>query len=119
MDYSPVINEFLRMLWWLVPAIFIIGCLKSSWFKGILGEALVKMIAGLRLPAEAYQRIHNVTLPTPDGTTQIDHLFVSRFGIFVVETKNMKGWIIGGEEQAQWTQKLYRSSLWFLLVILL
>jgi hypothetical protein len=52
-------------------------------------------------------------LPTPDGTTQIDHIFVSCFGIFVVETKNMKGWIFGAENQAQWTQKIFRKSFRF------
>lgn len=38
------------------------------------------------------------------GTTQIDHLVISRFGIFVVETKHMSGWIFGGAGQRQWTQ---------------
>ncbi|MDZ7854092.1 MAG: nuclease-related domain-containing protein [Halomonas sp.] len=65
------------------------------------------------MPAETYKPIHNVTLPTPDGSTQIDHIFVSRFGIFVVETKNMKGWIFGDKDQAQWTQKIYRKSFRF------
>lgn len=109
MDYYPI----LKVLWWLVPAALAIGFFQSRWFKGILGEALVKVAAKLRLPAETYYPIHNVTLPTPDGTTQIDHVFVSRFGIFVVETKNMKGWIFGGENQAQWTQTLFKKSFKF------
>lgn len=113
MDYSPIVYEALKLLWWLVPATLVIGFLKSPWFKGLCGEALVKFAAKLRLPADAYHRIHNVTLATPDGTTQIDHVFVSRFGIFVVETKNMKGWIFGGQNQAQWTQKIYKKTFRF------
>lgn len=109
MDYYPI----LKVLWWLIPAALVIGLFQSRWFKGILGEALVKVVAKLRLPAETYHPIHNVTLPTSDGTTQIDHVFVSRFGIFVVETKNMKGWIFGGENQAQWTQTLFKKSFKF------
>ena len=31
--------------------------------------------------------IKDVTLPTEDGTTQIDHIIVSRYGVFVIETK--------------------------------
>lgn len=89
MNLSPIINELLK-LWWIVPALLVIGVLKSPWFKGVLGEALVNFTAWLGLPVEIYHRIHDVTLPTPDGTTQIDHIFVSRFGIFVVETKNMR-----------------------------
>jgi len=109
MDYYPI----LKVLWWLVPAALAIGFFQSRWSKGILGEALVKFVAKLRLPAETYYPIHNVTLLTPEGTTQIDHVFVSRYGIFVVETKNMKGWIFGGENQAQWTQTLFKKSFTF------
>lgn len=113
MDYSPIVSEALKALWWLIPLTLVIGFFQSPWFKGMLGEALVKLAAKLRLPADTYHRLHNVTLPTPDGTTQIDHVFVSRFGVFVVETKNMKGWIFGGENQAQWTQKIFKKSFRF------
>ena len=54
--------------------------------------------------------IKNVTLPTADGTTQIDHIVVSEFGIFVIETKNMKGWIYGSEYQKLWTQKIFKYT---------
>jgi len=54
----------------------------------------------LFLPKEQYTVLHNITLPTDDGTTQIDHIVVSRFGVFVVETKNMKGWIVDPSELA-------------------
>ena len=113
MDYSPAVNEILKMLWWVVPIAVLIGLFRSPWFKGVLGESLVRFAAKLRLPADTYHRIHNVTLATPDGTTQIDHVFVSRFGIFVVETKNLKGWIFGGENQSQWTQKIFKKSFRF------
>jgi len=35
---------------------------------------------------------------------------VSPYGVFVVETKNMRGWIFGSERDAWWTQKIYRRS---------
>src|SRR5690606_6749578 len=35
------------------------------------------------------------------------------YGIFVVETKNMKGWIFGGEFQAEWTQKIFKKTFKF------
>lgn len=112
MDYSPIINEAFK-LWWVIPILLVISIFKTPWFKGLLGEALVKLAAKWRLPEDTYHRIHNVTLPTSDGSTQIDHIFVSRYGIFVVETKNMKGWIFGGENQAQWTQKIFKKSFKF------
>ena len=72
--------------------------------KGMMGEFTVKMGAVLALPSSVYRRYHNVTLPTADGTTQIDHVFVSVFGVFVVETKNMGGWIFGRKWDREWTQ---------------
>ena len=71
------------------------------------------MLARFELPSGIYHSRHNVTLRTLDGTTQIDHIIVSRFGIFVVETKNMKGWIFGDEKQASWTQKIYKNTFKF------
>ena len=59
--------------------------------KGMMGEFAVKVGAALSLPSSVYRRYHDVTLPTVDGTTQIDHVFVSVFGVFVVETKNKGG----------------------------
>lgn len=35
---------------------------------------------------------------------------MSRYGIFVIETKNMKGWIFGSPGQKTWTQKIYKHS---------
>ena len=72
--------------------------------KGFVGEKIVSLGAMLALPRSTYVPFHNVTLPTPDGTTQIDHVFVSRYGVFVVETKNMSGWIFGSEKDKRWTQ---------------
>ena len=72
--------------------------------KGALGETVVKAGAGLSLPSSVYRRYHDVTLPTAEGTTQIDHVFVSEFGVFVVETKNMNGWIYGTEKDRKWIQ---------------
>jgi len=113
MDFSTIINEVLKAIWWLIPIVIVVGIFKSPWGKGYLGELLVRLLARFMLDKDTYHRVHNVTLPTPDGTTQIDHVFVSRFGIFVLETKNMQGWIFGGENQAQWTQKIYKQSFKF------
>ena len=84
--------------------------LKSPWFKGLFGEFVVNVLAKLMLDKKEYHIIKNVTLPTDNGTTQIDHVIVSAYGVFVVETKNIKGWIFGGERDAIWTQKIYKHS---------
>ncbi len=65
------------------------------------------------LDGSIYRRFHNVIVPAKNGTTQIDHLLVSPYGLFIVETKNIKGWIFGSENQAKWTQTLYRKKYSF------
>lgn len=110
MDISPVINQLLNTLWYLIPLVVVAGLFKSAWFKGVMGEFQVNLLLKLFLSKETYHLIKNVTLPTEDGTTQIDHILVSKYGIFVIETKNMKGWIFGSPNQKQWTQKIFKYS---------
>jgi len=63
------------------------------------------------LDVAKYTIINDVTLPLEDGgSTQIDHIIVSNFGVFVIETKNMSGWIFGSEHQTKWTQTIHRSK---------
>lgn len=109
-DITVILWEVFQKAWFLIPLAMLAALIKSSWFKGIIGEALVNISTKLLLNKEEYHLIKNVTLPTNDGTTQIDHIIVSKFGIFVVETKNMKGWIFGKEQQKMWTQKIFKSS---------
>lgn len=67
----------------------------------------------LSLAKRIYNRFHNIIIPASNGTTQIDHLLVSPYGIFIVETKNKSGWIFGAENQAKWTQTLYGKKYSF------
>lgn len=103
----------LSKIWFLLPLIVLVPVLRSAWFKGVAGEFLVNISAGLLLDKSRFHLIKNTTLPTTDGTTQIDHIIVSEAGVFVVETKNMKGWIYGNGSQPQWTQKIFRQSYKF------
>ena len=57
--------------------------------------------------------MNHVTLQMGDGTTQVDHILVSRFGVFVIETKDYKGWIFGNANQANWTQVLFKWKFKF------
>ena len=57
--------------------------------------------------------LNNIMLPTSRGTSQIDHVIISPYGIFVVETKNYKGWIFGSENSDNWTQVIYKRKTTF------
>lgn len=112
-NHVHILGTLLAAYWWAIP--FFIGALylKTPSGKGFLGEMVVNFSAKLMLDGSVYRLIKNVTLPTADGTTQIDHIIVSKFGVFVIETKNYAGWIFGGAHQKMWTQKFPRSSKQF------
>ena len=105
---KSIITSLVSTFWYLIPIFIIICIIKSSWFKGFIGEQIVNLSIKLLLDGKVYTLIKNVTLPIEDGTTQIDHILVSKFGIFVIETKNMKGWIFGSKHQKQWTQQIFK-----------
>lgn len=82
----------------------IVGYLNSPSRKGRIGESIVNRLAARKLDRSTYHVLANVTLETRNGTTQIDHVIVSKYGVFVIETKHMSGWIFGSEKQRYWTQ---------------
>lgn len=72
--------------------------------KGEMGEYLVA--SRLReTRSEAKKIINNIVIKTSDGrTSQIDHILINEFGIFVVETKNYSGNVYGGLTHQNWLQ---------------
>ncbi len=111
MDLTP--GFFISLIfehWYFIPFIMLIIFFKTPFFKGFIGEVIINITTRLFLDKNRYHLIKNVTLPTEDGSTQIDHIIVSEYGVFVVETKNMKGWIFGGEHQKIWTQSIFKHK---------
>jgi restriction system protein len=82
-------------------------------FKGWIGEKKTKFYLWLALRKKTYHRFHNIILPSNNGTTQIDHLVISIFGLFIVETKNKKGWIFGTADQPNWVQVIFGKKYAF------
>ena len=77
------------------------------------GEARLSRALKRQFVPPNYHLLNHVTLRLRNGTTQIDHVLVSRFGVFVIETKDYKGWIFGGPGDRNWTQVLYRAKFRF------
>lgn len=97
--------------WWLlIPLAALLGywlrLAKAYRFQN-RREELVRKTIIKHLPASSWHLLNNVTLRTPDGTTQIDHILVSRFGLFVIETKHYTGWIFGDANSKEWKQVIY------------
>jgi restriction system protein len=79
--------------------------LKTTTFKGKLGDNIIKVSTRTYLDNNCYHILNNVSLPAAEGTARIDHLIVSIYGIFVIETLNRKGSISGSADEQYWTQK--------------
>jgi len=112
------IQEILNSMLWPV-AIFVLVCvvLGIGWkvvrprLRGAFGETLLAAVLRRKLDASLYHVLNDIYLPLDDGsTTQIDHVVISPFGVFVIETKTYKGWIFGNPRDAQWTQVLHRRK---------
>ena len=81
--------------------------LNSAKIRGAFGEFKVKSI--LNTLGSNYEILNDVLIQTSNGnTSQIDHVVLSEYGIFVIETKNYKGWIFGREKAGDWTQVIYK-----------
>ncbi|MEG0904334.1 MAG: NERD domain-containing protein [Lachnospiraceae bacterium] len=51
--------------------------------------------------------LRNIYVPKENGeTSEIDVVFITQKGIFVIESKNYSGWIFGDEKSAYWTVML-------------
>jgi hypothetical protein len=91
---------------------FTLGRYKTHAFQN-RGEARLSRALATRFVAPDFHLLNHVTLLVDGETTQIDHVLVSRFGVFVIETKDYKGWIFAGATDRNWTQVLYRSKFKF------
>lgn len=110
--FAPLLSTF----WWILLLFIVIGIIKAfkPYLKGKMGEFAVAAHAKLYLDQDRYTLLNDCTLPDEQNqTTQIDHILLSPFGIFVIETKNYKGWIFGSQYQKMWTQKIYKKSFKF------
>ena len=100
----------------IVIALFVIGAFWLAFnrakIKGKVGEFKVSAILAT-LSKDNYFVFNNITLPSKFGTTQIDHVVVSVYGIFVIETKNYKGLIYGGENAETWTKNMWGNKYEF------
>jgi type IV secretory pathway VirB2 component (pilin) len=112
-----LLGGMLAMLLLLVIVLVLIAFVAARYgarIKGAMGEWALHRVLVSELPA-SYQHYRNLVIPAEKGDfTEVDHLVLSPFGIFVIEVKNYRGWIFGGEKQPQWTVQRFRSKHQFM-----
>ena len=81
--------------------------------RGTEGEERIRRVLST-LPRQEYIVLSDVLLPTNSGTTQLDHVVVSVYGIFVIEVKNYQGQIYGRKDSEEWKKYINGKEYRFL-----
>ncbi len=83
----------------------LLGDVTKSEYIGTRGEKLIhKELNIINLFGRSGKVLKNVYIPTDnETTTEIDLLYITQKGIFVIESKNYSGWIFGNEASLNWT----------------
>ncbi len=89
----------------IIVALIIIIFPRFPYRKVWRSERLVRRVLS-RLPSE-YIVFNDLLFMSNGRSTQIDHLVLSPYGVFVIETKGHGGWICGGENSEYWTQVIF------------
>ena len=100
------------ILFILIIILMFVYSLNKHKIKGAIGESKVASQLN-KLPKDEYKVLNDIFIETSRGTTQIDHVVISLYGIFVIETKYYKGWIHGNEKSEYWTQSIYSNQTKF------
>jgi len=78
--------------------------------KGEVGERRAVRMLRRSLDEDQFTVLSDLILPAFRGTTQIDVVVISRYGLWVIEVKNFDGWLFASPTDKQWTQVLYREK---------
>lgn len=90
-------------LWIIIVSDLLLSVNYKKWI-GKAGEFWVKR--ELKKLSNEYLVINDVMIKTNDESThQIDHIIVSKYGVFVIETKQYNGYIKGSEYDKRWLIK--------------
>ena len=114
MDSMLFILAIVLFIWLIVLFIWlIIYAVRHRKSAGEVGESAVSHRLN-RLPKKEYFIINDFMFRKANGnTTQIDHLVVSPYGIFVIETKNIYGYIHGSDNSQLWRSNWRNRDLSF------
>jgi hypothetical protein len=98
---------------WITPLVLLIVYLSSPRFRGEIAETRVRRLLASGLEKSRYTVLNNVDIPFSGGSLHLDHIVVSRFGLFVIESEYVRGKVSGGEFQERWKASRFGRSTRF------
>lgn len=103
-------------LYWIIMFIFLIIIISYIFFYpkliGLIGEHWTKQELR-KLPKDKYKLLNNIMISVNGKTHQIDHILVSEYGIFVIETKQYNGYITGGKYDKNWVRHIGKKKIYY------
>ena len=114
---SDFTNEFLKYYLTnpLIITILVLGLISAIFYKQIVGwfgEHWTKKALD-KLPKDKYRIINNLFLSINGLTHQIDHVVISPFGIFSIETKQYNGYITGSKYDKNWVRHAGKNKYYY------
>ena len=86
---------------------------KNTPVKQFISRFAVNVRADCSLDESVYHEFRGLDIYRDGQHEQIDYVYVSCFGIFVVATPNYQGRIWGDDGNGMWTQKFHKSKTLF------
>lgn len=99
-------------MFWILIIFAVLSTIFYKKISGFMGEFWVKTELR-KLPKDKYIILNDILIKSSKGTHQIDHIVISKFGIFVIEMKNYDGLITGDEYKENWTQHFGKKKYYF------
>ena len=98
---------------WIAPLLLLVAYLLSPRHRGEIAERHVRRILKQGLEPSRYTLLNGLRIPSGGGTIEIDHVVVSRYGIFVIDSVRLPGVISGTEVQERWKRRRFGRVLRF------
>lgn len=99
-------------MWWILFIGMTVGAVVVATVVTRLGGGSSKGDVGEQALSDTIKKMKGVIfvpsllLPAGSGTTEIDGVMISRYGVFVFEVKNRDGRFVGSAEAQEWIQYL-------------
>ena len=113
MDYIKYINIFSVIVSIICIVIIVVIKMYGKNFIGWAGEHWTKK-ALKELPKSKYIILNDICIMVSGIYHQIDHIVVSAYGIFVIETKQYNGFITGEEYDKYWIRHVGKKKYYYL-----
>ena len=112
-------KEFSHMLltnpiyWIFIVTGLLLIIFNKKIYKTIVGKAGEHWVKERldKLPKDVYFILNDIMIEVDGKTSQIDHIVVSQYGIFVIETKQYNGYFTGSKYDKRWVRHLGKKKV--------